>query len=87
MAGRGWYFAILLFQTRPLNHVIAAKVGIFVTTMTREQRATLELIFSDLDDAVAELLEDTMNSVPGIGGALDAVRGARNTINGMLLGA
>ena len=52
--------------------------------MTAEQRANLELIFEDLDDAVAELLDDTMKSVPGIHEALDAVNDARKTIEGLL---
>ena len=52
--------------------------------MTAEQRASLELIFEDLDDAVAELLDDTMKSVPGVREALEAVNDARKTIEGML---
>lgn len=52
--------------------------------MTSEQRANLELIFEDLDDALAELRDDAMKSVPGITDALEAVKDARNTIHDML---
>ena len=53
-------------------------------TMTPEQRANLELIFEDLDNAVAELRDEYMESIPGISDALEVVNDARNTIHGLL---
>ena len=52
--------------------------------MNENQRKLLEAVFESLDQAGAQLLEGTMNDVPGIRDARQSVNDARNTINKIL---